>query len=267
MSTWDPDHVAPPRTFGVVGWLRISVVWMQLAILIYGLLIVFWLIRAVEWPFGTKASTALTNFACRNTLRILGIRLKVNGSPMREPGAVVANHSSWLDIFALNATHEINFVAKAEVRNWFGVGIIARSLRASFIERDPRKSLEQKHHFATRFRNGDRLVFFPEGTSTDGKRVLAFKPTLFAALFQDNRKALSVQPVTICYTAPSGEDPTLYGFWGGMGFKDHVFRVCAAPGGGQVELTYHPPVVVARFKDRKELAAYCEAQVRSSLNV
>ena len=51
-------------------------------------------------------------------------------------------------------------------------------------------------------------MFFPEGTSTDGKRVLPFKSTLFAAFFAEGlRDNLWIQPVRVSYHGPEGEDP------------------------------------------------------------
>ena len=97
------------------------------------------------------------------------------------PSTVVANHASWLDIFALNAPQRIYFVSKDEVRDWPGIGWLARATGTVFIARKSREAGVQARLFETRMAAGHRLLFFPEGTSTDGRRVLPFKTTLFAA--------------------------------------------------------------------------------------
>jgi lyso-ornithine lipid O-acyltransferase len=97
---------------------------------------------------------------------------------MQHKGALVANHASWLDIFTLNACDRIYFVSKSEVAGWPGIGWLARATGTVFINRQGREAQMQKLLFEARLRAGHRLLFFPEGTSTDGQRVLDFKSTL-----------------------------------------------------------------------------------------
>ncbi len=122
---------------------------------------------------------------------------------MHEKGAVVANHSSWLDIFTLNASQRIYFVAKSEVSGWPGIGWLARATGTVFITRKGTEAKRQQDLFEARLRAGHQLLFFPEGTSTDALRVLPFKPTLFQAFFTHGLdRVLFIQPVTVVYHAP-----------------------------------------------------------------
>ena len=265
MNTWDPDHNPAPRRFGPGTWIRIILVWLLTASVVYGLLVMFWLVRAAEWPFGRPVTPGITRIACGASLRLMGIRLRIDGTPMKAAGAVVANHVSWLDIFAMNAKQRVFFVAKSEIKRWFGIGILAKTTDAVFIDRDRRKAREQQELFASRFLRGDTLLFFPEGTSTDGMQVLPFKSTLFSALFhRDMEDSLMVQPVTVNYEAPPGEEANFYGFWGSMSFRDHIFKVISVPRGGAVDLIYHPPVSTSQFRDRKDLARHCEETIRAA---
>ena len=119
--------------------------------------------------------------------------------------------------------------------------------------------------FEDRLQHGHRLLFFPEGTSTDGIRVLPFKPTLFAPFFSDRLvHDMHIQPVTVIYHPPEGADPRFYGWWGDMGFGEHLLKVLAQKRQGKVELVYHPPVRVDDFPNRKSLASHLETQVRSA---
>lgn len=241
---------------------------IALAALVYGCLLVFWLVRLVEWPLGVRSVTPrITQFVCRNAFRVLGIGYTVRGRPMRERGAVVANHSSWLDIFTLNAPQRIFFVSKAEVANWPGIGILARSTGTVFIERRRGHAARQKQVFLERLKRGDKLLFFPEGTSTDSIRILPFKSTLFAAFFEDEvAHEMWVQPVTARYLAPPGQDPRYYGWWGDMAFVPNLGRVLATLPQGRIEVLFHAPVHVSDFRDRKALARYCEDVVRRGLS-
>ena len=123
--------------------------------------------------------------------------------------------------------------------------------------------MKQKQVFEERLLAGHRLLFFPEGTSTDGLRVLPFKPTLFAALFSEElREKLWVQPVTLTYHAPDGEEPRHYAWWGDMPFGGHLLQTLASKKHGRVEVFWHTPLKVAEFADRKALAKASEAAVR-----
>ncbi|WP_201157732.1 lysophospholipid acyltransferase family protein, partial [Rhodobaculum claviforme] len=189
------------------------------------------------------------------------------GRPMRGAGVMVANHVSWLDIFVLNAAGPVAFVSKSEVAAWPGIGWLARATGTVFITRSVRDAAAQRRMIAERLRGGDRLVIFPEGTSTDGQQVLPFKPTLLAALFDAEAGgggAAQVQPVSLRYIAPQGRDARFYGWWGDMAFGGHLLAVLAAPRQGAVALTFHPTLRVGAFADRKALAAACTAQVRTA---
>ncbi|NIZ14646.1 1-acyl-sn-glycerol-3-phosphate acyltransferase [Phaeobacter sp. HF9A] len=264
--SWSSDTPPDPVTITAMGWLRAALRGLALALLVFGGLLVLLLLRLVERPlFGLHRPLTpfITMFVCRNAFRILGICFQVTGSRMQDPGIVVANHSSWLDIFALNAKKRIYFVSKSEVAAWPGIGWLARATGTLFIERDRKKATEQKTLFENRLKAGHKLLFFPEGTSTDGLRVLPFKTTLFASLFApDLRPILSVQPVSVAFHAPKGAEPRFYGWWGDMDFGGHLIKVLAAAKQGRVELIYHAPVAVRDFADRKALAAFCEARVR-----
>ncbi|WP_204114377.1 lysophospholipid acyltransferase family protein [Shimia biformata] len=270
-STWEsPEgYPAPPR-ISVFGWVRVLLRGLVLATVVFGGLAVLLLMRLVERPlFGQRRpwTPFITQVVCRSAFFILGIGFSARGDLMKDRGAVVANHSSWLDIFALNARKRVYFVSKAEVAHWPGIGWLARATGTVFINRDPREAKQQKEIFESRLLAGHKLLFFPEGTSTDSRTVLPFKPTLFAAFFSDElRDKLHVQPVTVHYIPPEGvEDKRFYGWWGDMEFGPHLLQTLAAWPQGRVELVYHRPVAVRDFANRKTLAAYCEGIIRDDL--
>ncbi len=197
-------------------------------------------------------------------LLVSGVKLEVVGKHMKHGGALVANHSSWLDIFTFHSAAHISFVSKAEVKSWPVIGFMARATGTLFIERRP--SLAKKHQLALleRLDRGDQLCFFPEGTSTDGRRILEFKSTLFSVFHTPELiDHVWVQPATATYFAPNGQAEDFYGWWGEMDFAPHIFAVLAYSRGGRVRVTLHDPVKASDFDTRKELARYCEAQVRA----
>ena len=265
--TWHGD--APPVVpVTGAGWVRF--VWRAAALgaVTYGGLVLLLVVRAVEWPvFGVARpwTPRITQTVCRAALGIMGLRLSMRGSPMTKRGAMVANHASWLDIFALNACAPMYFVAKSEVSRWVGIGWLARATGTVFIARKGTEAKRQQQVFEDRLRAGHRLMFFPEGTSTDSQRVLPFKSTLFAAFFTHGLAAVThIQPVTVIYRAPADADHRFYGWWGGMTFVGHLVTVLAARHQGSVEVIFHPEVPVDAFANRKDLASYCERVIATA---
>lgn len=267
MTPWQ-EVPPPPLKITPLGWLR--VIWRGglIGALTYGGLFALLLVRLVEWPLCGQARPVtphITRFICRSALRILRLPLTVRGQPMTHPGAIVANHSSWLDIFVLNAVQTIYFVAKAEVAAWPMIGWLARATGTVFIARKGTEAKKQQEIFESRLQSGHRLLFFPEGTSTDAIRVLPFKSTLFEAFFSPAlERSMHIQPVTVIFHAPAGEDPRHYGWWGDMDFASHLVKTLATPRQGRVEVIFHPEVPVDAFENRKALAQHCERVIRTA---
>ncbi len=266
--TWQSDDIPETHKITPLGWVRVIVRGVLVGTLTFGCLALLLLVRLIERPLfgqGRPVTPYITQFVCRSAFILMGIGYSRVGTPMRGAGAVVANHSSWLDIFVLNAAARIYFVSKSEVATWPGIGWLARATGTVFIARDRAQAAKQVAVFRNRLSYGHKLLFFPEGTSTDGQQVLVFKPTLFAAFFDDAlRDTLAIQPVSVIYTAPQGADVRHYGWWGDMDFGTHLLATLAQSPQGSVTVVYHAPVQVADFHNRKALAAHVEGIVRAS---
>lgn len=267
-ATWQDDGMPPsiPRP-GPLGWVLIALRGLCVsAVLLLGVMLIVPL-RLVERALAgprRPVSGPHVQIVCRLCLWIIGLRWRCEGQPMRGPGAVVANHSSWLDILVMNAAMPVFFVAKAEVAGWPGINILTRVTDTHFVARDPRLARQQAQEFATRTRAGHRLLFFPEGTSTDGQRVLAFKSTLFQGFLDPALPPdLAVQPLCVHYHAPPGRDPRFYGWWGDMALGPHLLAVLAQYPQGRVSVRLLPPIPVAG-ETRKSLCAQAEAAVRDA---
>lgn len=267
MTPWQ-EIPPPPLKITPLGWLRVFWRGGLIGALAYGGLLVLLLVRLVERPLFGQARPVtphITRFVCRTALRILRLPLSVRGQPMTRPGAIVANHSGWLDIFVLNAVQTIYFVAKAEVAAWPMIGWLARATGTVFIARKGTEAKKQQEIFESRLQAGHRLLFFPEGTSTDAIRVLPFKSTLFEAFFSPAlERTMHIQPVTVIFHAPEGEDRRHYGWWGDMDFASHLVKMLATRRQGRVEVIFHPEVPVDAFENRKALSQHCERVIRTA---
>jgi len=265
---WTPP---PPRAAGPIGLpgaVLIALRLPPLAVVVFGGLLVLLALRLLERPlFGMHRPVTphITRAVCRASLRILGFSVRQSGQALAGKGALVANHTSWLDIFVLNSRQTLYFVSKSEVAGWPGIGWLARATGTLFIQRDPRQARSQTLTFEQRLLHGHRLLFFPEGTSTDGLRVLPFKTTLFAAFYGAILKhEMSLQAVSVVYHAPPGKPSDFYGWWGDMDFGGSLIEILAQPRQGLIEMTYHRPVRADAFPNRKTLASHLEEETRSA---
>ena len=261
MTTWnaaDPAPLPPLRPSEyLAGALRL-LAFLCLTLIALALFVAGRFLRGRVWHRVTF-HFGVARLWSRATLWLTGLRLLVRGRPVHS-GALVANHSTWADIPVLRSVTLLYFVAKSEVRGWPGVGFITQVTGTVFIERRRSQAKHQEQVLRERIAANQLLCFFPEGTSTDGLRVLPFKTSLFSAFFHDHHAAdLWIQPVSIRYApAPgSGLPASFYGWWGDMDFGSHIWQVMCRSFGGTAEVTFHDPVRPADFEDRKALARHC----------
>jgi len=252
MIGWDAGHAVELERPTPLGWLRVALKFIPCVLTIMLLMIALALLRAVGcWRIGQS----VVRLACRICLKIIGLPLCVEGKPMKHAGVVVVNHGSWLDILTLNACQRVFFVAKSEVKSWPAIGFMARVVGTVFIRRKRADAKRQQGLFIAHAKEGHKLLFFPEGTSTDGCHVLPFRSSLFQAFFSHALIDLMwVQPVTVLYTAPPGKRADFYGWWGEMEMVEHMVHLLSQPRQGAVRVVFHAPVRVRDFAGRKELA-------------
>lgn len=269
---WDGAEppVLPPLTPRERLRLTLRGLWSLIALVL--LFAIFLPLRGVDLLVERLAGRPVTAFGppvvriwAAQALWTLGLRYIRVGEPIRGGGALVANHSSWIDIVALQRAAVPFLVSKAEVRDWPGIGFIGRAIGTMFIDRRPAEAKRQEAALTARLARGDRMALFPEGTSSDGQRVLPFKSALFGVfLVPELAGRVVLQPVTIVYRPRPGLPATLYGWWGEMDFASHLREVLARSTGGEVTLTFHPPLPVDAHADRKRLAAAAAVAVRSA---
>ncbi|MGZ5194816.1 MAG: lysophospholipid acyltransferase family protein [Ramlibacter sp.] len=162
-------------------------------------------------------------------LAVLGIRLEVRGRPPGSgPVLLVANHISWLDIVVMHAARHCRFVAKAQVRHWPLIGRLASAAGTLYIERESRRdALRVVHHIAECLRAGDVLAVFPEGTTSDGTRLLPFHANLLQAAISANAPAL---PLALSFVDTATRAPSLApAYVGDDTLLGSVWRTVTAP--------------------------------------
>lgn len=135
-------------------------------------------------------------------LRACGIQLVVHpasdGSLTPQEGELVAmNHISFIDIMALDSLRPVHFIAKSEIRSWPIIGTLCERTGTIFIERGRRHAVHSVlKTMSTELQDGEIVAFFPEGTTSDGRGLLAFHANLFEAAV---RAGAAVRPVVLAY--------------------------------------------------------------------
>jgi 1-acyl-sn-glycerol-3-phosphate acyltransferase len=131
---------------------------------------------------------------CRRIMRGLGLECVVDGPlPVADERglAVVANHLSYLDILVMSATRPFVMVSKCEVRGWPLLGWITAQAGTVYVERADLKGGQKQTHaavnamMAAAFRSGLPVLFYPEGTTTSGDKILPFRRGLFNSVVCD----------------------------------------------------------------------------------
>ena len=165
------------------------------------------LVQAVAVRTAPRLARRIPMRINRMLLFAMGVRVHARGAPTtRRPTILVANHVSWLDIPILAAIAPVRFVAKAEIASWPVIGWCARLIGTVFIERGNHGTVAEKaSEVIAALRAGDLVIVFPEGTTSDGNRVLPFKSGLLGAVRDGlGNEELLVQPLSIVHTHASG---------------------------------------------------------------
>lgn len=208
---------------------------------------------------------------CRALCWTAGLRLRVTGTPRNSgPTLFVVNHCSYLDIPVIARDADATFVAKAEVARWPLFGQAARLTRTLFIQRIGGEAKTQGRLLLDRLAQGENLLLFAEGTSTDGTGVAPFKSSLFAIVEQvGGSTELQVQPVSITYARTLAGEPLtgpwreLYCWFGDATMFPHLWRMLGLKG-AEVEVHFLEPIVPAGAS-RKDLARRAQAAVAASV--
>lgn len=225
--------------------------------------------------FLKKKWWALAGLWHRSVCRILGIEIQIKGQAEKGgPVLYAANHISWLDIIVLGGRLEnASFIAKSEMQSWGLIGSLCSLHKTIFVNRARRSdSARQRDVLVSRVQEGHSLILFPEGTSTDGVRVVKFKSSLFSVAEKADEASdhtLKIQPVTLAYTEMNGmplvrSQKPLVAWLGDVELFEHL-RQFLGLARTVVTIEFHESVGFEEMGCRKDLAIYCETKVRAGL--
>jgi 1-acyl-sn-glycerol-3-phosphate acyltransferase len=194
--------------------------------------------------------------------RACGACVEPSGTPLRHDVIFVANHISWIDILLIGGEVDVRFISQDKVRHWPVIGWLAVLNATIFVSRTDRAGVADQIARVRAAIAGDRpLAIFPEGTTTDGRSLLPFKPALFAAL-EPPPRAMMVQPVVLEFDA-AGSALAWIGTEHGA---TNAFRVLRRPGKFVVGLRFLEAFDAAAVGDRKAVASEARRRISAALS-
>jgi 1-acyl-sn-glycerol-3-phosphate acyltransferase len=205
--------------------------------------------------------------------KIFGIKIVVRGQyHYKQQCLYISNHISYLDIPVIGSVLKACFIAKSEVEGWPVFGFLSKLQRTIFIKRDRKAFHDAKEKVKQRLDNGQSLILFPEGTSTNGETVAPFKSSLFTLITDakddDN---IALIPFTIKIEKINGKDiqsladHALYAWYDDMELAPHLWALALGKG-ATISLNFHSRVATSREMDRKALAELSHKIIKEGLH-
>lgn len=260
------------RSTDAMTWLRIVYMFLLLSVVTLVLLPAQLIGLYFDLPIRRRIPRLWHKVACH----ALGIRVHVHGRlEAAKPLLLVANHVSWKDIMVLGSVADVAFIAKTEVRDWPIFGWLARLQKTIFVARDQKRHAgTQVNEIAERLAGDEIVVLFPEGTTSDGNRLLPIKSSLFGAASsaadQVPGQLVHVQPVAIAYTGIQGVAMGRYhrpvAAWpGSIALVPSLMGLMKA-GAIDVDVTFGETTPFRKGDNRKALSIQTTMDLRTMLN-
>ena len=238
----------------------------------------FRLLLLVPWIFITVVFHTISMFVSQKFFfifykflffgltKIFGIKINSFGNQKKKKVLFISNHISYLDIIILGSAIDAIFVAKSEIKNWPIINKLCFLGKTIFVERENLRSIKmQAENIKNNLRDGFNVILFPEGTSSDGSKVLDFKSSLFQVITHNELKNYSIQPISISYNKLDGLplDKTYRPFlawFGAMDLVSHAWKFLGL-GLSEVSVHFHESKKFSSFTNRKHACSFCYEKI------
>ena len=225
-----------------------------------GFIVVYQWLRQRNW-YNSEQGKRIIQWWMRRACRILAVHISVSGEISSQGRTLfVANHISWIDIIALASVVQVKFISKDSLRYWPLIGWLATSVGTLLIRRGKyfvvtrvvaliKRELNQRH----------AVLVFPEGTTTDGQQVAAFRSALLQSVSYSDA---AVQAVALRYHTDGGLDRHAP-YIGNDNFVFHLLRL-SLRNKTQLKLHFTPEFSTQKL-DRRAVAGLAREQIISAL--
>ncbi len=156
----------------------------------------------------------------------------------------VSNHMSYLDVLIFSSKVPSVFVTSVDMGEVFFLGTLAEMGGSIFVERRHRQRVDQDLTSMTEtLRHGFNIVIYPEGTSTNGQKILPFKKSLLMSAVDAKKE---IVPVALKYVSIDGKpfdksNADKVCWYGDMTFADHCLGLLKNKS-VKVELHFMDPI-------------------------
>ena len=208
--------------------------------------------------FTKRISQKLVRIFHKLVLWLINIDVEVIGNRNLNnvPTLYVSNHLSYLDIPVLGSAINGRFIAKNEISNWPVIGYLSKVGETIFTNRNLRFLKTNKSIISDYISRGDNIILFPEGTTSDGIRVLKFKSSLLTSLEQKN---IFIQPIVINYESINGMPlnrwlKPIIAWYGDMDLQLHLINILKLFS-IKAKITMLPALNGRNFSNRKDMTS------------
>jgi 1-acyl-sn-glycerol-3-phosphate acyltransferase len=249
-------------------WVPLSVGFEAFLLIVPGNAKIRW--TRVIWGGLCRLLALKINVIGRKAGGVTGPESRARGE---RPIIYISNHSSWIDVPVLGTILPSVFVAKGDIEHWPVMGLISKIGRTIFVSRQRNTTGRERDQMTSRLAGGDNLVLFPEGTSSDGSRVLPFMSAFFAIakpprlresdsaeMMPDFPPGMSplIQPISLVYDRLDGfrvgkARRTVFSWYGDMDLGPHVWQLVKRKS-MRATVLLHTPLDPDDFPSRKALA-------------
>ncbi|MET3106153.1 1-acyl-sn-glycerol-3-phosphate acyltransferase [Oxalobacteraceae bacterium GrIS 2.11] len=227
--------------------------------LLRGLSITFFLF---PW-IGNEAKKNRVQIWSQQLLTICGVRVKMNLTSMPRGTVIVSNHISWLDIFVINSLAPCRFVAKSDIRSWPLIGWLAAQAGTIYISRGTKADVKRIYQYLIdQIEAGERIAFFPEGTTASQGELLPFHANLFEAAIHAK---VPIQPFALRYVDEDGQLHAAVDFTGDMSFVESMAKILS--GGEVIAEMQGLDSIESADAHRRELAVAARSAVAVALQI
>lgn len=204
------------------------------------------------------------SLCCRFCMWMMNFKIRVINPPAMDRGSlVVGNHLGMFDILVLSSQFPSLFITSVDMRETPGLGLLTEMGGCLYVERRNRSNIHNELvEIREALKQGFRVVLYPEGTSTNGERVLPFKKTLMTAAAGTG---IPIQPMVINYRKVNGEPVSHkwrdYVTWyGDQTFMPAFLRVISLKS-VEVDIEFFQEVLVHSEEHRREVAALVQKMI------
>lgn len=194
-------------------------------------------------------------------LTLLAVKVEIPEIDAPPGCLIVANHISWLDIFAINAVRPSAFISKSEVRQWPFIGWLSARNDTIFLIRGSRGHARSiNSDIDARLNQGKDVAIFPEGMTSDGQQVLNFHAALLQPAIETGRPIL---PLALRYLDASGNPSLAPAYVGETSLLQCFSAILSSR--SLVARVLPSPVIESHGRSRRELANAAHTAISGQL--